>query len=250
MKTLKFVLLLGVLCTILLTTQSCKDECADVVCQNGGICVDGTCDCSEWYTGNNCEEFDSEKIQSLLDGGKTPIELFNDNAPLESLYGKMYAGGLIFYLNETDGTGLVAATIDQSFGAKWGCLGIDIQGLNNANILNPPNPETEDGAKVGDGKSNTDTILDLASGCNEEGIAAKLCRDLGEDWFLPSRGELTLMYTNLHKNGHGGFSAAHGYWNSTEFDNNRSWTQYFGEDNRFSFDVKQNDNRVRAARAF
>ena len=31
------------------------DPCADVVCQNGGSCVDGTCICPEGYTGPNCE---------------------------------------------------------------------------------------------------------------------------------------------------------------------------------------------------
>ncbi|WP_276133472.1 calcium-binding EGF-like domain-containing protein [Polluticoccus soli] len=39
-----------------ITYASCsKDECEDVVCQNGGTCVDGSCVCSSGYEGTNCE---------------------------------------------------------------------------------------------------------------------------------------------------------------------------------------------------
>lgn len=38
------------------TYTSCnKDECKDVVCQNGGTCVDGNCVCATGYEGANCE---------------------------------------------------------------------------------------------------------------------------------------------------------------------------------------------------
>jgi len=30
-------------------------SCATVVCQNGGTCVSGTCDCPSGYTGTNCQ---------------------------------------------------------------------------------------------------------------------------------------------------------------------------------------------------
>ena len=35
--------------------NSCKDACKDVVCQNSGTCTDGTCACLPGYTGTNCE---------------------------------------------------------------------------------------------------------------------------------------------------------------------------------------------------
>ncbi len=39
-----------------ITYTACnKDECKDVVCQNGGTCTDGTCACPFAYTGANCE---------------------------------------------------------------------------------------------------------------------------------------------------------------------------------------------------
>lgn len=35
--------------------SSCKDECKDVVCQNGGTCTEGICDCPSGYEGTLCE---------------------------------------------------------------------------------------------------------------------------------------------------------------------------------------------------
>ncbi len=34
---------------------SCKDECEDVNCQNGGTCIEGDCECPEGFTGINCQ---------------------------------------------------------------------------------------------------------------------------------------------------------------------------------------------------
>lgn len=48
---LLFIALVGAL-TLSLT--SC-DECKDVVCENGGLCVAGVCDCPEDYYGDACE---------------------------------------------------------------------------------------------------------------------------------------------------------------------------------------------------
>ncbi len=37
------------------TFNSCTDPCGDVVCNNGGICDEGRCDCPEGFSGTNCE---------------------------------------------------------------------------------------------------------------------------------------------------------------------------------------------------
>jgi len=227
-----------------------------IACQNGGTCNEGVCDCPEGYIGENCEGFDPSQVQALLEGGQTPIELVNGGVPIDSLYGKMYEGGFIFYLNTDDGTGMVAATEDQNGGnpAVWGCVETDIMGLSNVqncpgmgNCQQPSPEETEIGARIGDGAANTSAILD---GCNpNDGIAAKLCRDLGAGWFLPSRGELNLMYTNLKDKGDLGGFAADIYWSSAESGNFFVWSQDFNGGNQ-TFSNKVFNLHVRAARAF
>lgn len=38
-------------------SKDASDEelCEGVTCENGGICVSGTCGCPEWYAGSSCE---------------------------------------------------------------------------------------------------------------------------------------------------------------------------------------------------
>lgn len=224
MKRINLVHLLFSLSTVIILSESCKKEesCPTINCN---ISI----------------------IQQRLDDGETPLEIFeSNNTLLDSLYGKMYEGGLIFYLNAADGTGMVTATLDQSTGTGWGCYGIDIANLPNITSFLVPDPETEEGARIGDGMANTTAIL---AGCMDNGIAAKLCRSIGADWFLPSRGELNLMYTNLYQNGHGGFVSNHRYWSSTEYGHYLAWNQAFANGSQ-DYSNKDYSKLVRAVRAF
>lgn len=46
-----------------MTYVSCNsDPCKDVVCQNGGQCVDGTCSCPTGYEGTSCETKSNAKF--------------------------------------------------------------------------------------------------------------------------------------------------------------------------------------------
>ena len=149
------------------------------------------------------------------------------------------AGGLIFYVKEggySDGwMYLEAAPSDQSASTEWGCEGVSIPGA--------------DGTAVGTGEQNT---IDIEAECTTDGTAADICANLSlggySDWFLPSKDELNLMYTNLKVAGFGGFSGYY-YWSSSEYNANDAWYQYFyfGSQNYYS---KSNTSRVRAVRAF
>lgn len=220
----------------------------EVVCFNGGTCTNGTCECPEGYYGTSCE---IETIQYRL-LNETPFDLINDNIPLDSLYGKIYEGGLIFYLNTTNNTGMIASTENQSEGAEWGCWEVDISSLNNVFNSQKSSPETEEGARIGDGETNTNIIL--ANMClnslGNDQIAAKLCRNLGDEWYLPSRGELTLMYTNLYLKGYGNFELGDYFSSSTEYNSEKVWVEVLTSGDQGLISKLNSVINVRAVRNF
>ena len=118
-----------------------------------------------------------ETIQKRLDSGKeTPFEIYKElfeelndrELALRALYGKKYAGGLIFYLDIDNETGKVvtatdATPADSAFDdLYWG--GTEDQGL-----MWDDAKKYCAGLKIGD----------------------------YEDWFLPSKEELNLIWSNL-----------------------------------------------------
>jgi len=144
-------------------------------------------------------------------------------------------GGILFYLDETGKHGLVCAPTDQSTGTEWGCYLTNLPGAG--------------GLDIGTGNQNT---IDIVNGCSTAGIAAKICYDLDlngyNDWFLPSREELRLMYTNLKAKGLGGFANNY-YWSSSEAAHDDAWALDFSRNYMF-VPNKFKTYRVRAVRAF
>jgi hypothetical protein len=116
--------------------------------------------------------------------------------------GELYGGGVVFYLDGTGQHGLISALIDQAVSAEWGCFGTSNPGTQNA--------------AVGTGQANTTLIV---GNCATLNTAARICNNLilntYNDWFLPSKDELNLMFVNLKMNGLGGFSDFP-YWSSTQ----------------------------------
>lgn len=195
---------------------------------------------------------EEEKILTIEERLQTesPLQIVNSGVSMEDLYGKMYEGGLIFYLNTSDGTGLVAAPSNQ-MNARWGCYEVDIPNLNNIADLTS-DIYSKEGARVGDGKNNTAAIL--AAQCEVAPSAAKVCGDLvlfgKDDWFLPSLEELDLMYKNLKVNGHSDFPEDKLYCSSTESDATNIWVQFFDAGSRIALEKSNQDYSIRAVRAF
>ncbi|BBL58335.1 DUF1566 domain-containing protein [Methylomonas koyamae] len=152
------------------------------------------------------------------------------------------AGGIVFYLSDTTGMhGLEAASVDQS-NAVWGCYGQSI--LSDAPFLIEY-----------DGKKNTAMIMSF---CQEPGIAAQAVDTYShnsfDDWYLPSKFELDLMYKNIGRGAAGPLTNAGGfalgyYWSSTESSAVSSWTQGFNTGSQGTH-LKNENYNVRAIRTF
>jgi hypothetical protein len=165
--------------------------------------------------------------------------------------GDFAQGGVVFYVDASGKHGLVADIVDISTGINWSSNSNTVTGATGGNI-----PD-DTGGGVGAGKMNTALIVkDNPSGTS----AAKLCADLNKggygDWYLPSKGELYLMYANRMainttavNNGGSAFTTGL-YWSSSEFTFNDAWYQVFDLGDQFSFSKSGSIFRVRAGPGF
>lgn len=147
--------------------------------------------------------------------------------------GQNYGGGVIFYIDGSGQHGLISATSDQSTGTFWGCKGNSIS----------------TSTAIGAGQANSTAII---NNCCEQGIAARICNDLVlngyDDWFLPSKDELILMYGQ--RSNIGGFASTW-YWSSSEVNSNDAYViALFGLGSASGDSKYYNGYRVRAIRAF
>ncbi len=161
----------------------------------------------------------------------------DSESQIEIIIGADYQGGVVFYIDEPNKHGLIAATIDQSISASW---------WNGTYIATGSSSLT-------DGAANT-TIIVQTQG-NSGSYAAKLCRDYKgggyNDWYLPSKEQLNILYAQ--KAVVGGFSSQI-YWSSTEYNNGPEssvWVQDF-ETGEQHLDSKSDAANVhtRAIRSF
>ena len=159
------------------------------------------------------------------------------------------AGGIIFYDDESDGEDkiagaryLEAAPSGTEWSNKgWGGFGTLVGGTDWG---------------IGTGEANTTTIVSALGTGN---YAARLCYDLVhagyDDWFLPSYGELNLMYENLHDRvpALGGFTTD-SYWSSKEATSQYAYEQSFVNGHNDTPAAKNKTDsptrRVRAVRSF
>ena len=131
-------------------------------------------------------------------------------------------GGIVFYVDLTREPGaqyFEAAPVAVEVERSWAT------GSNREDVTGA------DGKAIGTGEQNTEEIVNQ-SGNEAATSAAVYCSELvsggQSDWFLPSKDELNLMYTNLQSASTplGGFSTVF-YWSSSEYAANFAWYQYF-----------------------
>jgi hypothetical protein len=155
--------------------------------------------------------------------------------------GQSYQGGIIAYIFVPGDSGyiagqthgIIATSTNQSTGAQWGCSGTSITGTSTI---------------LGTGLANTSAIV---NGCVTTTIAARLCNNLVSggysDWYLPSRDELTKLYTN--RTLIGGFNNV-SYWSSSQAGLTTAWSINFSTGSSSNTSTKTTSMYVRAIRQF
>ena len=208
------------------------------------------------YTKLNLSGF---KTEAIADAGIIEV---TDSVAIYSIGDDGPGGGIIFY--------------DKGFYSDgWRYLEAAPSDLGNGNTYIFGLYKTSDdgytqwsgtGYGIGLGKLNTRTLVaDMRTEAYEsrngitktENYAAQLCDTYSyggySDWFLPSRDELKLMYTNLKEEGLGDFENTN-YWSSSESEYDAcAWHQDFSVGTLYSSSNGGNRNsslRVRPIRAF
>ena len=163
--------------------------------------------------------------------------------------GNSYGGGMIAYVLQFGDPGydanvvhgLIAYTGNLGEATEWGCMDTEIAGA--------------DGSAIGTGNQNT---IDIMNGCATANIPASRCGNIVlngyDDWYLPSKNELTKLYFNIGQGAPapntniGGFFNG-SYWSSTELDRLFAYGFDFYFGNSFN-GVKSRKYYVCAVRAF
>ena len=146
--------------------------------------------------------------------------------------GQQLFGGIIFH-SDSSGNCLVAAPNDQGT-STWGCMNI-ITNITNKSLFS--------------GKMNTSNIVSLCGNSTAAYTCSSMALNGYNDWYLPAKDELNLMFVNRAKIGN---FALDYYWTSTEAPN-QSTTAYIINFNPQFYTLneatlKSNSNRVRAIR--
>tara|TARA_B100000809_G_scaffold252847_1_gene288078 strand:+ start:362 stop:1051 length:690 start_codon:yes stop_codon:yes gene_type:complete len=150
-------------------------------------------DISEPLTGVELAIFNGETMVSIL-----------ANFSVSDLYGVNYQGGLIFYVDSVNATGLVAIQdVNKADPLMnwWHIHGYSLHGLD---------------VSVWSGQNNTDIIVNTQA---DGDYAAYYCDTLNfsgySDWFMPSQDELSWMYIHIGDKAKANFESL-GYMSSSK----------------------------------
>lgn len=164
-----------------------------------------------------------------------PERTFTAVAPATPYIGQSYAGGIVFYVDGTGMHGLVCSPSDIGTNIPWGCSG--------TNFVTSE--------AFGTGASNTATIV---AGCGETTYAAKVCDDLVlngySDWYLPSRAEVVLLYSNLFNRGITSFTDWWTYMSSSQSSSTNFWGIRAPDGAQLSTSRSTSGIRFKAVRTF
>jgi len=183
--------------------------------------------------------------QSYIEDLKATLEAQITALQSPAAVGDLRAGGVVFWVDPLDNRhGFVCAFSDYVSTREWGCIYTDLPNVPNV----PSYPPSGPGAEIGDGITNTNSIL---TDC-PTAPAALAARSYGPEWFLPSAKELNEMQVNKATlDAVPGFTPFGGnyYWSSTEDDSFGAWSQFFSSGFQYSR-AKTYTFAVRAVRAF
>jgi hypothetical protein len=169
----------------------------------------------------------TQKDESVVPG--TTVYKIGDRGP---------AGGIVFYDKGSVSGGwqyLEAAPNDAEYSAQSGGAGKDITGT---------------AAAIGNGKSNTQVIERILSQSGVTNGAAQILPIYSgfNDWFIPSKEELDVLYKNLKAKGLGSFSDER-YMSSTQDGRSNVWVQNFRDGRQLTMG-RNLVYRVRCVRVF
>jgi hypothetical protein len=174
------------------------------------------------------------KAYATLESGETFYGnevLFNSGYAFD---GTLRFGGYVFYNNGKSG-GFVCTPGDLSTGESWSDVENNVVGT---------------GTGIGDGISNTHLIINQSGHTSG---AASTCNSHDDgtynDWFLPSKDELLLIYENVHNLGYGSFAANDSYNSSSESNAVNRWKFNFESGVSETYN-KTFDSRTCGARKF
>lgn len=158
-------------------------------------------------------QFNSElSIIENLDNGVNVLDI-KEQLGVEALYGIEYGGGFIFYVDETDGTVMVAADYSAIGPTSWG----DHFDLTNSPLIGAGLENTQ---QIVDGNLNDNSNVPNGLEFGSDDYIFKIISDLEyrnyDDWFIPSSGSMKAIFDNVHAQGLGDFDETVFYWTSTK----------------------------------